>query len=100
MARIVYSEAALEDLDRLTDFLLETEPAHAAITADLIIEAVSTLEHHPHIGRPVENALRELIISRGRTGYVALYSLEGNDEIALILAIRHQREVGYVDPPD
>ncbi|SCY10251.1 hypothetical protein SAMN05216420_102306 [Nitrosospira sp. Nl5] len=40
--------------------------------------------------------MRELIISRGRTGYVALYSLEEDQDAVLILAICHQREAGYL----
>lgn len=36
--------------------------------------------------------LRELVISRGLTGYVALHSLEEGQDAVLILAIRHQRE--------
>ena len=44
----------------------------------------------------MEYGLRELVISRGRTGYVALYSLEEGQDAALILAIRHQREAGYL----
>jgi plasmid stabilization system protein ParE len=61
----------------------------------LIEEAVELLKRHPLIGRPVEHDLRELVISRGRTGYVALYSFEQDQEAVLILAIRHQREAGY-----
>lgn len=95
MARVVYSANALDDLDRLTDFLLDSALADAAPTVELIIEAVNTLENHPQIGRPAESDLFELIISRGETGYSALYSLEENDEVVLILAIRHQRESGY-----
>jgi len=61
----------------------------------LIEEAVSVLIRHPLIGRPVEYGLRELVISRGRSGYMALYSLEEAHDAVLILAIRHQREPGY-----
>jgi hypothetical protein len=39
--------------------------------------------------------LRELVISRGQTGYLALYSHDEGADIALILAIRHQREDEY-----
>jgi plasmid stabilization system protein ParE len=53
------------------------------------------LRRHPHIGRPIEHELRELLISRGRTGYVALYSFEEMHDAVLIYAIRHQREAGY-----
>ena len=62
----------------------------------MIEEAVSVLIRHPLIGRPVEYGLRELVISRGRSGYMALYSLEEAHDAVLILAIRHQREAGYL----
>ena len=95
MAKLSYSERALADLERLTDFLLEVDPVAAASTVDLIAEAVELLIRHPLIGRPVEGSLRELVISRGRTGYVALYSVEDAYDAVLVLAIRHQREAGY-----
>lgn len=39
--------------------------------------------------------MRELVISHGRTGYVALYDwLEAIDTV-VVLALRHQREAGY-----
>lgn len=97
MAKLIYSSQALADLDRLTDFLLEADPTSAPETTDLILEAVEVLANHPLIGRPVEEELRELIISRGKSGYVALYSYEEAEDAVLILTIRHQREVGYPD---
>ena len=95
MATLSYSHRALNDLARLTDFLTEQAPEAAAQTVDLIAEAVRLLARHPLIGRPVEYELREVVISRGRTGYVALYSFEEDRDAILILAIRHQREAGY-----
>ena len=95
MARLIYSARALDDLERVTDFLVDTDPAAAAVTADLIAEAVAILAHHPLIGRPAEHGLRELVISRVRRGYVALYSFETAQDCVLILAVRHQREAGY-----
>jgi plasmid stabilization system protein ParE len=47
------------------------------------------------VGRRLESELRELIISYGRSGYVALYRFViARDEVR-ILAIRHQRELGF-----
>lgn len=94
MAKLSYSEGALADLERLTDFLIDNYPGAAAETLELIEEAVNLLIRHPLVGRPVEYGLRELVISRGSTGYVALYSLEEDQNAVLILAIRHQREAG------
>ena len=95
MAKLSYSEQALADLERLADFLTEVAPSAAAETVGLIEEAVALLARHPLIGRPVEFGMRELVISRGRTGYLALYSFEQEHDAVLILAIRHQREAGY-----
>jgi plasmid stabilization system protein ParE len=53
------------------------------------------LEHHPLIGRPVRGNASELIISFGRTGYVAFYRYVPLRREVRILAIRHQRELDY-----
>lgn len=95
MARLIYSEQALADLERLTDFLLEQDANAALSTIDLIEEALAILHRHPYIGRGLADDLYELVISRGNTGYVALYSFEELYDAVLILAIRHQREAGY-----
>jgi plasmid stabilization system protein ParE len=73
MTELVYAGQALLDLERLADFLLQTDPQAAPDTAVLIFEALETLTQHPEIGRKVHFGQRELVISRGRTGYLALY---------------------------
>lgn len=95
MARLIYSEQALADLERLTNFLLEQDVNAAVSTMDLIEEALTILRRHPYIGRRLDEDLYELVISRGNTGYVALYSFEELYDAVLILAIRHQGEAGY-----
>lgn len=99
MVKIIYAQQAVNDLLRLTDFLLESNPTAALDTIGLIEEAVMVLERHPLIGRTVDDFLRELLISRGKSGYVALYSYEQHKNTILVLAIRHQRETGLnLDP--
>ena len=95
MAAVTYSARALADLDRLFDFLVAENPNAAAAAAAVIVDAVTILERHPYIGRPVRGRLRELVISYGRTGYVALYRVAARGDRVEILAIRHQREAGY-----
>ena len=95
MLNIVFSRHAVEDLNRLTDFLIDVDIKAASETVHLIEEAVSILSHHPFVGRLIQEPIRELVISRGATGYVALYSVEEDKNIVLILAIRHQREAGF-----
>jgi hypothetical protein len=48
------------------------------------------------IGRQVERGFRELLISRGRTGYVALYEFDVVKDVTIVLSIRNQREAGYI----
>ncbi len=95
MAVISYAPRAASDLQRLVDFLVASASSAAAQTAELIISAVEALQHHPLLGRPVESGFRELVISRGRSGYLALYRYNEARDRVLVLTIRHQREAGY-----
>lgn len=95
MTRWVLSTDAADDLDQLVDFLLAKLPHDAIQTVDLITEALAILEQHPKIGRPVEQGLRELVISRGKTGYLALYQYDEAADMVVVLAVRHQREQDY-----
>jgi len=95
MTELVYTQQALTDLERLRDFLLEADPQVAQDTADLIFDALEILVQHPEIGRKVHFGQRELVISRGRTGYLALYRFLPHIDRILVLALRHQRESGY-----
>ena len=95
MATVYFSARALADLDRLFDFIAEHDPTSAGRAAERIADAARILRDHPLIGRPVRGDIRELVISSGRTGYVALYRLRNGVARVEILAIRHQREAGY-----
>jgi len=92
VARLVFAPAALNDLERLAAFLLDQSQRQAAETRPLLIDGLQVLKRHPLIGRPAEHGLRELLISRGRSGYVALYRYLVESDTVLILALRHQRE--------
>jgi addiction module RelE/StbE family toxin len=95
VAQIIYTEQALSDLERIFEFSAKKDPAQARDAILLIRDAINVLQRHPFIGRQAEHGRRELIISRGRTGYIALYRYLEGDEAVLILAIRHQREAGH-----
>ena len=98
MAQVVYVDDALLHLERLFDFLAEQDLEAASRALRHIREAVELLERHPMIGRPAEQGLRELLISYGKSGYVALYEFVEAEDVVLVLALRHQRESGYPDP--
>lgn len=94
MARIVLLPPAFEDLERILGFYAnDSDRGRSRVAA--IREAISILERHPLIGRIVEDPLRELVISRGKHRFLALYRYVEQPEHVRILRIRHQRELGY-----
>jgi plasmid stabilization system protein ParE len=97
LAQVVYSAAALEDLERLIEFLLEVSPGAVTDSIAQIRDAVSILERHPAVGRRVDRLRRELVITHGASGYLALYRHDPRPNVVRILRIRHQREAGYRD---
>ena len=95
MTRLVHSPEAAQDLEELVDFLRLNRPEYAVETVDLVLDALSVLERHPLMGRPVPQGMRELVISRGRSGYLALYVFDPDADVVFVLALRHQRERDY-----
>ena len=91
MAQVVYSARALENLARDNP-----DPDAAVANAEAIESAVNTLASHPHVGRRVEGDIRELVISFGASGYIALYRFVVQRDEVRVLALRHQHEIGYM----
>ena len=95
MARLIYSDAAFSDFERIIEFALTSSPTSGGHALRRIRTAIEILAVHPLIGRRVAGDLRELVISEGATGYVALYKYDPAFDLIRILRIRHQREAGY-----
>ncbi len=95
MARVQITVRALADLERLFDFLAEYNPKQARERMLSVRRAFELLADHPLLGRQAEDGRRELILSRGRFGYVAKYRWVPAEDVILILAVRHQLEAGY-----
>jgi plasmid stabilization system protein ParE len=96
VATVVYSARSLDHIERAFQFLRDKNPDAAQIAVAAIQSAVDNLAAHPLVGRRIEGDLRELIISYGHSGYVALYRFVISRDEVRILAIRHQREVGFL----
>jgi plasmid stabilization system protein ParE len=93
LASVKLLPPALEDIERLAQFLVASDPDAARGTPSLIFEGLRVLAGHPLIGRPAGVNRRELVIFRGRTGYIVQYSYKAATDEVLVVAIRHQREV-------
>lgn len=98
MTRVRLAPGVIEDLDRIVGHLHRHQIEGAEARAGEIISAFDVLADNPLIGRPAGDDQRELLIGRGTRGYVALYRYLPMIDIALILAIRAQREGGYARP--
>ena len=97
MPQVIFAPGAIRDLQRIRDFLHQKNPIAAQRAATTIIQSVQVLGQQPKIGRPIEDmpdAYREWVIEFGDSGYVARYRLD--DETIVILAVRHQREAGFI----
>ena len=96
MPSLIWSPEALLDIQRLYRFLAAKSPEAAKRAVKAIREAVKILASSPEVGRPVaemDQAFREWLVDFGDSGYIALYRYDG--QTVLILAVRHQSEVGY-----
>jgi plasmid stabilization system protein ParE len=96
VAQVVYSARSLLHIERAFQVLRDGKPAAAMDAVAAIQSAVDNLQAHPLTGRRVEGELRELVISYGHTGYVALYRFVVSQDEVRILALRHQRELGFL----
>ena len=96
MSRLIWSPQALLDVQRLFRFLAGKNVDAAKRAIMTVRQAVKVLGHQPGIGRPIEDMpdeFREWVIDFGDSGYVARYRID-SDAIT-ILAVRHQKEVGF-----
>jgi plasmid stabilization system protein ParE len=96
MPQVRFAPAALCDLERLREFLRTKNPIAARRAVEAIIKALQLLGQQPQIGRHAEEMppeFREWVIDFGDSGYIALYRYE--EDLVTVLAVRHQREVGY-----
>ncbi len=97
MPRIIITENVTLGLERCRNFLAEKDLLVTEKAAQTIEKQFARLKTEPESGRLVENypELRELIISFGHAGYVALYHHSIDTDSVYILAFLHQKEVGY-----
>lgn len=101
--RVRLTREAEADLDRLFDFIVDRELARAGGDVALAEQALlaicaglATLASSPFTCRKAgpSSFVRELVIPFGRSGYVALFEIQGSEDV-VVAAVRHQREEDY-----
>jgi len=97
VARVTYSRNAVRNLERVLAFATLSAPGSEDSAARAIRSAITALAEHPYLGRPIGHGLRLLVISYGKTGYIALYRFIRTREVVRVLGIRHQRELDFAE---
>ncbi len=95
--QIRFTKTARDDVKRLYAFLLAHDLQAATSALAALNKAMELLKTFPFTCRKAQMDnpfLRELVISFGANGYVALFEIE-EENIVTILAVRHQREDDY-----
>lgn len=83
--RVIWTEPALDGIDRAYDYLAGLNPRAAAHVAETLRAEGDSLQHFPQRGRPVPiTNMRELVTSYP---YIIRYRIEANEVV--ILRIRH-----------
>jgi len=95
VAKVIYAGRAVDHLEQAFEFARGEPPAASEGTARAISSAAALIGEHPLAGSRVHGDIRELVISFGATGFVALYRFLPLRQEVRILAVRHQRELGY-----
>jgi plasmid stabilization system protein ParE len=99
--RIVWTEPAETDLDKLFDYIARDAPIYAEQFIDRILDAVVKLAELPRVDRQVPEAnadhIRELITQSQRV----IYAIDADQDIIHIPALVHVRQdlQGQDNPP-
>jgi plasmid stabilization system protein ParE len=97
--RVEVHPDAKADIVRLHEFLADYDLEVASKALKTIEASFAAMSRHPYICRKVQregfpSEWRELIISFGNSGYLALFEIT-SDELVTVMAVKHQRESDY-----
>ncbi len=88
---IVWSQAALRDLDEIAAYIADTEPRAAQRVVERLMASVATYSRFPGMGRigPVDGT-REIVVAR--LPYIITYRVQV--DVFEVLGIRHGAQQG------
>ena len=98
VSSLIWAPQALQDIQRLYQFLAIKNINAAKRAVNIIRENFNILAKQPEVGRPVADMavkFREWLVNFGDSGYVVLYHYDCNKQHAVILSIKHQKEIAY-----
>jgi plasmid stabilization system protein ParE len=91
MMQLVYTKAAVADLQRLREFIAAHDPNSAARVATELCSRIEKLRDFPQLGRMVHEAPNPILVRDMVSGrYVIRYAVQG--DLVVILRIWHHFE--------
>ncbi len=84
MAKVSWSNLALEDLRSIHEYITQDSAKYAERLIDRIIERVDALEKHPRMGRVVPEFSVEDIRELIEGNYRIIYRIETDDKIGIV----------------
>lgn len=94
MPRLILTSQAIDDLERVANFLAEKSPEAADRAKAVIAEHIEKIQRFPTIYRPVltQTDRREVVIAFGSYGYVMRYHYDPEADTVAIINVWHQKE--------
>ncbi|MBU7585583.1 MAG: type II toxin-antitoxin system RelE/ParE family toxin [Nostoc sp. TH1S01] len=92
MSEIVWTESAIDDLNRHYDFIKLNNPDAASRAVQAIVSSSESLQQNPRRGAIVDEiaGLRKFLVSFGKYGFIIHYVILEDDIV--ILRVYHGRE--------
>lgn len=88
--KLVYSQHADADLERLELFVAAESKRQATRAIARILRGLQNLQRFPELGKDIGDGFRQLVLRYGKNGYVIHYRVL--DEAILITRIWHGKE--------
>ena len=87
MAKLIWSPAALHDLEEICEYIARDSEHYARLFAERVVALVETIPDHPRLGARVPEYDREDIRERLFQNYRVIYRLRG--DIVEMVRITH-----------
>ena len=94
MPHLIITSQAVDDLERVQNFLAEKSVEAAERAKAVIVEHLEKVQRFPTIYKPVptEKDTRDIVIAFGSYGYVLRYRYNQEADTVTVLNVWHQRE--------
>ena len=94
-ARVTWSQAALDDVDAIADYVSRDSAVHARRVVDELFALADSLTEQPQRGRVVPELEDEMVRERFLYSYRLIYEL--HSDVVKILAVIHGRRLLEAD---